>query len=163
MECSKCHEDKPEKAFATFRSRKGELRRRGECWACRGKYAFENFERLQQWRKEYNAKNRTKKSLRDKELRQKGRALVDAFKDKPCADCGVKYPPVAMDLDHVRGGKIRSVSSLVGSGYRIELILEELKKCEVVCSNCHRIRTHEKGENLAPRAAAIGRKRTSPI
>jgi hypothetical protein len=49
-----------------------------------------------------------------------------------------------MDFDHVTGEKIQSISRLSrGSGGKKKL-LEELKKCELVCSNCHRIRTHER-------------------
>jgi hypothetical protein len=160
MKCSKCGKRKREKAFATFRTRTGELRRRGECWECRGKYATENFERLQKWRKEYNAATKTTRQLAALERRRVAKEFVDAFKNTPCADCGVKYPPVAMDLDHVRGGKIRNISSLVSAAYKIELIKEELKKCEVVCAICHRIRTRDRKENLAPSITELRRKPT---
>lgn len=29
-------------------------------------------------------------------------------------------------------------------GYSIKRISEEIKKCEIVCANCHAIRTHER-------------------
>jgi predicted HNH restriction endonuclease len=32
------------------------------------------------------------------------------------------------------------------SGKTIEQVLRELEKCELVCSNCHRIRTHRRRE-----------------
>lgn len=46
-----------------------------------------------------------------------------------------------MDFDHVRGRKQANVMELVStlSKKRID---EEISKCEIVCSNCHRIRTH---------------------
>ena len=46
-----------------------------------------------------------------------------------------------MDFDHVRGQKQANVMELVStlSKKRIDL---EIAKCEIVCSNCHRIRTH---------------------
>jgi hypothetical protein len=44
-----------------------------------------------------------------------------------------------MDFDHI-GPKRNEVSQLVYvSG--TEALLEEIKRCEVVCANCHRIRT----------------------
>lgn len=163
--CSKCKRLTPLIAFATFRTRKGELRRRGVCRACRDEYAHENFDRLQQWRKNYNVNNRTKRVARLYEMRAKARAYVDTFKTKPCADCTRTFPPVAMDLDHVRGAKSRSVSSLVGGGYRMELIEQELAKCDVVCACCHRIRTAKRKENFGlpgPRKPQADRLATYP-
>lgn len=62
----------------------------------------------------------------------------------PCADCGNIFPYYVMDFDHVDGEKIQNISRLSrGSGGKKKL-LEELKKCELICSNCHRIRTHER-------------------
>lgn len=155
MKCSKCGKYKPEKAFATFRTRKGELRRRGSCWECRGQYAKENFERLQQWRKDYNEQTKTARQVASKARREEAKAFVDWFKDQPCTDCKKKFPPVCMDLDHVRGEKVRNISALVSGAYKGELIVEELRKCEVVCANCHRIRTHQRKENLAPSLRAL--------
>lgn len=62
--------------------------------------------------------------------------------DKPCTDCGKVYLPVVMDYDHLPGfEKSANVSSLVQKGMAISKIQEEIAKCELVCANCHRIRT----------------------
>ena len=45
-----------------------------------------------------------------------------------------------MDFDHVRGEKVANVSS-IWSRKSWEAVLEEVAKCEVVCANCHRLRT----------------------
>lgn len=82
-----------------------------------------------------------------REHRKKLRALVDAFKAKPCADCGESYPPYVMDLDHVRGTKVAHIARLVTRGSEARL-RAELEKCEVVCANCHRSRTHDRRETL---------------
>lgn len=68
---------------------------------------------------------------------------MTAAKDRPCADCGVSYPPCVMDFDHVRGDKKNNVATLVASHYGVATISAEIKKCEVVCANCHRLRTHQ--------------------
>lgn len=154
MECSKCGTEKEKGAFATYRTRSGEVRRRGICQVCRDLYATENFTRLQAWRKDYNQKNRTKKQIRDYAVRAETKAWVDQLKSTtPCADCGGNFHPVAMDFDHI-GPKLGNIASMVGSGYKLPLIKAEIAKCEVVCANCHRIRTHLRGENRAPSGAA---------
>lgn len=61
--------------------------------------------------------------------------------NSPCVDCKIQYPYYVMDFDHVRGKKHANVMELVQTLSK-KKIDEELAKCEIVCSNCHRIRTH---------------------
>lgn len=63
-----------------------------------------------------------------------------------CADCGIKSPhPEIYDFDHVGPEpKIKSVSAFLTSGTMDDL-KAEVAKCEVVCANCHRIRTRLRG------------------
>lgn len=71
------------------------------------------------------------------------------LKDRtPCADCQIQYPYYVMDFDHVRGKKHANVMELVQTLSR-KKIDEELAKCEIVCSNCHRVRTHLRKSNKA--------------
>lgn len=153
MKCSKCLRQTKTEAFATFRTRSGEVRRRGICKECRGKYALENFSRLQVWRKNYNIKNRSYKRERDQRRRMYLKTMIDQIKaETPCADCGIKFPPVAMDFDHCKGlGKNKNVSGFVSGAYNLNLVLREIEMCEVVCACCHRIRTAARKENHAPR------------
>lgn len=81
-----------------------------------------------------------------KRRRQRAAAIIRAFKDKPCADCGGRFHHAAMDCDHVRGIKLHDVWRLSMSG-SLRSIDAELKKCEVVCANCHRIRSYNRREN----------------
>lgn len=76
---------------------------------------------------------------------QKVSADVDQLKAVPCADCGKSYPSYVMDFDHCRGKKDFNISTYVRSRCgSIKKLLEEIKKCDVVCSNCHRERTHRR-------------------
>lgn len=76
-----------------------------------------------------------------REYVEKIRALVQRAKDKPCADCGKRYPWYVMDLDHVRGKKEFQIGD-AGSYHRpIDVVIAEIEKCDVVCANCHRERT----------------------
>jgi hypothetical protein len=75
---------------------------------------------------------------------------VLAEKQKPCADCGGTFHPVAMDFDHVRGEKLNEVSTLLRTGSSLETLKAEIAKCDVVCSNCHRVRTFTRKGDHGP-------------
>jgi hypothetical protein len=64
--------------------------------------------------------------------------------DHGCKDCGYKENPYALQFDHVNDDKKNSVSNLIRSDYCWATILEEINKCEVVCANCHAIRTQNR-------------------
>jgi hypothetical protein len=72
------------------------------------------------------------------------KAWVAAYKlEHGCADCGYNKHPAALDFDHLPGVvKVRDVKSGLQFGW--EGLLAEVAKCEVVCANCHRIRTVER-------------------
>lgn len=58
--------------------------------------------------------------------------------DLACNRCGDKHPAI-IDFHHENSDeKEANIAKLVANGYSIDSILEEIKKCEVVCSNCHR-------------------------
>jgi uncharacterized Fe-S radical SAM superfamily protein PflX len=59
----------------------------------------------------------------------------------PCADCGVLFPAWVMHWDHLPGyEKVDELSEMLINRSRT-LVVEELKKCELVCANCHVMRT----------------------
>ena len=97
---------------------------------------------------EHLNKPHVKERLRKKGRKEAadGRARIDAFKTGPCVDCGQTFPPCAMDFDHVRGKKRFGVSKM--RNFSIENILEEIAKCDLVCANCHRIRTFERLQKI---------------
>lgn len=67
--------------------------------------------------------------------------LAGLKRDVPCADCGELFPTPVMHWDHIPGHvKLGEISDLVAERTRT-IVLEELKKCELVCANCHAIRT----------------------
>lgn len=75
---------------------------------------------------------------------RKRRDFLNQLKNKPCIDCGETYDPECMDFDHV-GKKTKNVGNLVACS--MERILEEIKHCEVICANCHRLRTKKRRLN----------------
>ena len=75
-------------------------------------------------------------------LREATKKYVDNCKRRPCADCDATYPPYVMDFDHVRDEKVANLSQLRNGRATWETINAEIAKCDVVCANCHRERTH---------------------
>ena len=68
--------------------------------------------------------------------------FVRGLRDVPCEDCGGRFPPYAMDFDHRDGDqKAFWVTQRAGSVSR-DRLLAELEKCDIVCANRHRARTH---------------------
>jgi hypothetical protein len=63
------------------------------------------------------------------------------LKGGKCIDCGYNKHHAALDFDHVVGQKRYNISNMLNSVMAWKTILEEVAKCELVCSNCHRIRT----------------------
>jgi hypothetical protein len=56
-----------------------------------------------------------------------------------CMDCGYDDHPAALSFDHVQGQKMGNVSELIKRSWAV--IMGEIQKCDVVCLNCHAVRT----------------------
>lgn len=112
--CIKCEIEKP---VTEYYIRSGKPR--NECKVCFNKAAGL---RVTKWRQAAKEK------------------LVIHFGSK-CIDCKYTGPPFMFDFDHRVpeykafgiGGKCKSYASL----------LIEAEKCDLVCANCHRMRTHK--------------------
>lgn len=64
---------------------------------------------------------------------------------KPCSDCGREFPYYIMEFDHARGVKSFNIGRTPHVG--MKRLRAEIAKCDVVCANCHNIRTHERRNN----------------
>lgn len=75
----------------------------------------------------------------------------DFKKGSKCVDCGFLgsvYPDV-LDFDHVRDSKKFNVSEFKRYTNSFKRVQEEIGKCEVVCANCHRIRTAKRKNQMS--------------
>lgn len=75
---------------------------------------------------------------------EQGASFINSFKASPCTDCGRQFPPFCMDFDHVRGTKDIKVSLM--KTHAKERVEAEIAKCDLVCVNCHKIRTESRRE-----------------
>lgn len=66
--------------------------------------------------------------------------------EHPCVDCG-ESNAIMLEFDHIpeRTAKEFNISAAIQRGFSWDRILQEIQKCEVVCANHHRVRTHTRG------------------
>lgn len=95
---------------------------------------------------ERNMESRKAQALASKrKQRAMLRDAVNTYKaSHPCRDCHVQYVPHVMEFDHVRGTKHANIADLVSGAVGLKTLLDEMDKCEVVCANCHRVRTQRR-------------------
>jgi len=90
------------------------------------------------------SKIKQRSKTRNRKQRNANKAYVDKIKvESSCVDCG-EGNPLVLDFDHVKGKKVGDISSMVYQSYCVESIQKEIDKCEVRCSNCHRVATHNR-------------------
>jgi len=93
-------------------------------------------------------KNRCSKKGYIEKLRKQGNErnrkikifLAEYKLKRGCRDCGYKKHHSALEFDHIKGDKSLNVCF----SKSIEQAKKEIEKCDVVCSNCHRIRTYKR-------------------
>lgn len=115
------------------------------------KYYQKHKEKIQAKVREYNAANRDKINARQRAYRadkrhtdgeatrkRRNRDVVTKYKQLTgCERCGYNEHPIALDLHHRYGPK-RFQLSKPGARSRRSLLIE-LRKCVVLCANCHRL------------------------
>lgn len=124
--CPSCKTNKSLESYSINRSRKDGLQ--NTCKDCRCKY-------LKEWYKENTSlhKNRVKNT------KEKVKEFVRDIKSKSiCTDCKRKFHYCQMDFDHLTDKRF-NLAHAASAG--IEKVKIEISKCELVCANCHRLRT----------------------
>jgi len=75
-----------------------------------------------------------------KEIKDRGNDLIYTYLiDNPCMDCGEKDPTV-LEFDHRNPEtKLYNISEM--PKHKLDSIIKEIEKCDIVCANCHKRRT----------------------
>lgn len=132
MSCSKCGKQGVKELFPKTQRGKNS----SYCNECHKKYSHE-----------YYLANRERCRDRDNARRRENllerKRWLEKIKDGPCTDCNVRYPSYVLHFDHLRD-KIKNVSGMIRDAHSYETIQKEIEKCELVCANCHAIRTHNR-------------------
>lgn len=122
--CSVCKEEKP---LSEFNKNRAKADGHGDkCRLC-----------MKEYRKQYYADNR--KEVMSKVVMRKTsiREWMTNYKSSlVCSECGESHP-ATLDFHH-HGKKDFQLSNVVQRGLSIAKIEKEIRKCVVLCSNCHR-------------------------
>ena len=91
-------------------------------------------------RKDWYQKHKPSHNLRRlARIKKAQQFIIGYLRLHPCIDC--QEPDIlVLQFDHLRD-KVKEIGYLVGNGRAIETIEAEIKKCQVVCANCHIRRT----------------------
>ena len=76
-------------------------------------------------------------AYRRRRVKKAQQLLQEYKKHLCCVECGESCP-VCLDFHHCNGKKRKEISQLTAIGKSWEYILNEIKKCKVLCANCHR-------------------------
>lgn len=102
----------------------------------------------------YEPANENRREQKRREARVKRierRNYVKVLKEQTgCVDCGIKDFRI-LEFDHLPSEstkKLYAVSDMVATGHSMKTFLAEIAKCEIVCANCHRIRTWNRSHKL---------------
>ncbi len=127
--CRKCHESKEINEFLTY-TYVGKVYTRRVCKKCR----------LTQLTSEARKRRYTQFVERRATFKKELLELMGG----QCFDCKQIYPFCCYDFHHLDPNEKEANVAVLLSHYSIpkrELILKEVKKCILLCANCHRLRT----------------------
>lgn len=135
--CTKCLQQKPESEYFVRDKKKGRLH--AQCKKCYASYRKKIYKAHYE---KYKDHYRQRAILRHNKLRTEYRTNMLAYmSDKTCATCGESDIRV-LEFDHLDSkNKLFTVSQAVPLGYNWKAVLIEIKKCQILCSNCHKKRT----------------------
>jgi len=78
---------------------------------------------------------------------RKHREYLNQYKlDKGCASCGYNELPYVLHFDHIDpSSKDKVLKGRYGieAKWGMDRINKELTKCQILCANCHAIKTHK--------------------
>jgi hypothetical protein len=131
--CRRCGQDKPLTEFHHSRDSY-----QSWCRPCKREYSAAHYQR-----------NKARRQAENNRRQDEFRAWYVGLKaGRPCADCGVEFHPVAMHWDHLPGFKKEAaLGFLVRLGSR-QRVLDEIAKCELVCANCHAVRSFKRRDKI---------------
>ncbi len=97
------------------------------------KYQREHYQRNRLLYLKRARENNKKYYLRNKKFIKRVKSIFG------CSRCGYKEHPDALDFHHPNKDKEKSLASYAKDGVSLEFIKNEIRKCVLLCANCHRV------------------------
>lgn len=104
--------------------------------------------------------NPAAENARYRKYRNAKKAALVAYKDGRCKDCGGKFPDVCYDFHHRKPFE-KSFAISLGIGKPLAELKREADKCDLLCRNCHAVRTS--GDPEVSRKLSLGQSRRKRI
>ena len=110
--------------------------------------AYKNIQDQKNFTRKWYLKNKERLILKAKKLNRiyitRNKDYVNEIKLRlGCKDCVYNKSPYALDFDHL-SDKVGNISRMLQQSISLKALDKEIAKCEVVCANCHRIRTQKR-------------------
>lgn len=131
MDSRVCTECGQKRLLAEYHKKNGKLR--SNCKWCVSQYSQAHYKNNKEYYLTKAARNRT---LGKQRLR---RFIYEYYSSHPCVDCG-ESDPIVLEFDHIHK-KYAGIAIMINRMFSLEKIKNEIERCEVVCSNCHKRRT----------------------
>ena len=137
--CTKCHQKKEKSDF--FLKNVAQARFHTQCKEC---YRLQRRSHYKEHYEKYSALYKARAKKRREQLRIEFRNnMLNYLKDKCCVTCGMDDIRT-LEFDHiVPETKAFGVARAVSLGYSWSEVLEEIAKCQILCANCHKVKTAE--------------------
>ncbi len=103
---------------------------------------YANREKALEYYRKYHLKNWGKRKVKHQEWKRKRRAKLAEWlrtykKNLSCIRCKEDHP-ACIDFHHLNAHeKEGTIANMISEGYSIKTITGEIKKCVVLCKNCH--------------------------
>ena len=131
----RCGEARPMEMFNSSASRK----RSSYCKPCQSEFSREHYQKN---RARYIERSRARSK---RELQWRMGWLKSYLREHPCVDCG-ETDIMVLEFDHLRDKTFNVSHGIRNMSW--ERVLQEIQKCEVLCGNCHRLRTLRRLDSL---------------
>ena len=116
--------------------------RQKQCTSCHKKYYLK-------YKKDPNKVNKNKQTSKENTLKLKIRnaSFINRYLSiyGKCIDCGINNIRV-LEFDHTSDDKKYGIRKMIDQCCSIKNIKDEIRKCEIRCCNCHRIKTQNQFE-----------------
>ncbi len=123
MKCRECEKDKSDNEFFIPKSGYSNHRCK-ECESIRKQKYYQN--------------NKDPYKERSKSSALKFKQFIEEYKStRSCIKCG-ESDPCCLDFHHINPDDKKYKLPSLKRGYSIKTILNEISKCKILCSNCHR-------------------------